>query len=104
MNIAASKPGTSAPKIEKRTGDSIVCLIDCQPILSDKEIVCGTPLNSPSDLEISEVRTVNGKFIQFRISGGPSKVPYTNYPIVFTVNTNLKNTLIVPITVRVYSN
>lgn len=105
MKVLASKPGTPPAKIEKRTGDSIICYIDCQPLLSDKEIVYGKPLNSASELDISEVKVSSGKLVHFRISGGPTaRVPYTDYSIIFTVNTTFKNVLTVPVTIRVYSN
>lgn len=104
MQVTASKPGMLPPKIEKRTGDNIVCLIDCQSLLGAKELVYGKPDISTTDLNLSEVRTNTGKFIQFRVSGGPTKVPYTDYLIVFTVSTTMKNILTVPVTIRVYSS
>lgn len=104
MIILASKPGVAAPKVEKRTGDSILYQIDCQALLVPKELVYGKPLNSATELQISEVKVASGKLIQFRISGGPTKVPYTDYSIVFTVSTTMKNVLTVPITIRVYSS
>lgn len=104
MQVTASRPGSPVPKIDKRTGDNILCHIDCQSLLSDKELIYGNPAISTTDLFVENIRTTSGKFIQFRISGGPTKVPYTDYSIVFTVNTTMKNVLTVPITVRAYSN
>lgn len=104
MQVTASKAGIAAPKVEKRTGDSVLYQIDCQSLLSPKEIAYGYPTYSATDLTISEVQVVSGNLIQFRVSGGPTKVPYTDYSIVFTVNTTMRNVLTVPITIRVYSN
>lgn len=102
--VAASKPGASVPKIDKRTADSKIFMIDCQPLLCDKELIFGQVLNNTTPLIISEVKTSQGKYIKFRVSGGPTDVPYTDYLIIFTVNTIMQNMLTVPVSIRVYSN
>lgn len=104
MLLSASKPGNSPPRADKRTGDSLQIKIDCSILLSDKELLYGIPSLNSSDLVITEVKTSLGKYIQFRVSGGPTKVPYTDYSIIFSVNTIYNNVLTVPITIRAYSN
>lgn len=104
MKVSASKPGVQPPKIEKRTGDSIICLIDCSTLVSTDEVVYGIPTFSNTELEISDNRVISDNIIQFRVSGGPTKVPYTDYSIVFTVNTTLRNVITVPVTIRAYSS
>jgi hypothetical protein len=102
--VLASKPGVVAPRIEKRTADSKIFLIDCQPLLCTNELVFGSVLNNTTPLTLSEVRTSQGKYIKFRVSGGPTNVPYTDYLINFTVNTIMKNILTVPVSIRVHSS
>ena len=102
--VIASKPGVPAPKIDKRTADSKIFLIDCLPLLCTNEIIFGEVLNDTTPLEISDVKTSQGKYIKFRVSGGPNDVPYADYLINFSVNTTMTNRLTVPVSVRVYSN
>ena len=102
--IIASKPGATTPKIEKRTADSKIFLIDCSPLLCINELVLGDISVSTTILNISDLRTSQGKYIKFRVSGGPTNVPYTDYLINFSVNTTMTNVLTVPVSIRVYSN
>jgi hypothetical protein len=102
--ITASKPGATTPKIEKRTADSKIFLIDCSPLLCTNELVLGDININATVLNISDLRTSQGKYIKFRVSGGPTNVPYTDYLINFSVNTTMTNVLTVPVSIRVYSN
>jgi hypothetical protein len=102
--VTASKPGVVAPRIEKRTSDSKIFLIDCSPLLCTHELVLGDINYTNSALNVSEAKTNQGKYIKFRVSGGPTNVPYTDYLINFSVGTTMTNVLTVPVSIRVYSN
>lgn len=103
--VAASKPGTPVPKIEKRTKDSKIFAIDCTSLLSPNEIIFGeVKHNEVSTIVLSEVQSKQGKYVQFRVSEGPVNVPHTDYLINFTVVTSFKNELTVPVSIRVFSN
>lgn len=104
LTVTASKPGVLPPKIEKRTHDSIVMQVDVSSILNANEVIHGDVLAVyPSDLVITEKRPVLGKFIRFRVEGGPINVPYTDYTIKFSVKTSNGNGIQVPVTIRAYS-
>lgn len=102
--VIASKPGVAAPRIEKRTSDSKIFLIDCSPLLCTNELVLGNIASNNTALDITEPKTSQGKYIKFRVSGGPTNVPYTDYLINFSVGTTMTNVLTVPVSIRVYSN
>jgi hypothetical protein len=102
--IPASKPGAPTPKIEKRTRDSKIFLVDCQALLCTNELIYGEVEVSNTTLSITEVQTRQGKFIKFRVSEGPTNVPYADYLINFTVKTSTKNELTVPVSIRVFSS
>ena len=102
--ILASKPGTPVPKLDKRTDDNKIFMIDCLPILCDKELVRGIVLNGTTPLTITELYAKEGRYIKFRVGGGPTTVPYTDYLINFTVRTSKTNDITVPVTIRVFSN
>lgn len=104
LTVTASKPGVSPPKVEKRTSDSIVMQVDVSSILNTNEVIHGEVVAvHPSDLVISEKKPVLGKFIRFRVEGGPINVPYTDYTIKFSVKTSNSNLLQIPVTIRAYS-
>lgn len=104
FTVAASKPGASAPKLEKRTGDVKTYAIDCSPLLVPNELLVGrAQANAPVALEITKAKCRQGKYVIFKVAGGPTNTPHVDYPVTFTVNTSISNTLEIPITIRVYS-
>ena len=102
--INASKPGTPVPRIDIRVGDSKIFLIDCSTLICTNELIFGNVNNNTTELNLSDKRTSQGKFIKFRVSGGPISVPYADYLINFSVNTTMTNVLAVPVSIRVHSN
>jgi hypothetical protein len=101
--ILATKPGQAPAKAEKRTGDSKMFAIAVAPLLTDKEVIYGTPtFSAPSPLLVSDVRTKGGKFIIFRAQGGPTGIPYSDYLVSFSVTTSSGSVISVPVTVRAY--
>lgn len=102
--ILATKPGVAPPKVEKRTGDSKTYAIDCSALLVSGELVIGPVITtSPPTLVITEARCREGKYVLFKVAGGPFNTPFVDYNVTFKVTTSITNTLEVPITVRVYS-
>lgn len=102
--VKATKPGQAPAKLEKRTGDSKIFLLDCTDLLSQGEMVFGIPSVTVKDLSVTELRTRQGRYIQFRCSGGPTGLPFMDYQLKFVVTTTLDNTLSVPLTLKVYSD
>lgn len=102
--VKATKPGSPPAKLEKRTGDSKIFLLDCGDLLSQGEMVMGVPTAAVKDLVISEVRTRQGRYVQFRAAGGPVGMPFVDYHIKFVVATTLDNTLSVPVVLKVYAD
>lgn len=102
--VSASKPGSAAPKIEKRTGDEKIFMVDCSTILNDKEMIrTVTVINQPEQLSIEDIRISEAKFIRFKLKGGPTSTPYADYLVNYSVSTTSKNVIVVPVSVRVYS-
>ena len=103
--VKASKPGQPLPKLEKRTSDSKIFQIDCTELLALGELIFGEPTVKPvQDLEITEVVTRQGKYIQFRASKGPVNMPFVEYQVKFVVATTAQNSISVPVIVKVYSD
>jgi len=103
ITVLVSKPGTPPPKVEKRTADMSVFQIDCFSILNTNEIIHGTvEINSPV-LNVTDAKAKLGRYVRFKVEGGPKDVPYSDYLISFVVNTSVGSKLSIPINVRVYS-
>lgn len=104
MNILATKPGSPPAKVEKRTYDSRVYSVDCDPLLSKGEVIFGAPdYNSKAPLEITDARTKGGRYLEFRATGGPTNVPFVDTTISFELKTSNASTIVVPVTIRTYS-
>ncbi len=103
FTLQASKPGAPAPKTEKRTADSKIIQIDCSSLLAGHEIIFGEPKVTSPTLNIPKVETKLGKFIRFRVEGGPTDIPHMDYLVSFMVQTSTGNELSVPVTIRAYS-
>jgi hypothetical protein len=105
--VTATKPGTPPPKVEKRTDDSRVFQIDCQPILADGEIIYGKVKevkSTNSVIKVSELKSKLGHLVRFRVEGGPdTTLPHEEYLIVLKVSTSSGNELAIPVTVKAYS-
>lgn len=101
--INAPRPSENPPTIEKRTEDIKKYTISCSPILEPSELIYGSiSFNTHINLIITNVKTRQGKNIEFRLAGGPIGGKFTEYLVSFIVNTTLGNTLKVPVNVRVY--
>ena len=104
ITVIATKPGTQPPRVEKRTEDSRVFQLDCLPILADGEIIYGKVKASSPGLKVSELKSKLGKYVRFRVEGGPDvTIPHEDYMVVFKVQTSSDNELAVPVIVRAYS-
>ena len=103
--LPASKPGVAAPKLEKRTSDSRTYRIDCAALLAPGEMITGeiTHKSNP-ELVVSEARTRQGRYLQFKLSGGPTTMPFVEYPVRFNVDTTAENNISVPVAIKVYSD
>lgn len=105
ISISAAKPGSPVPKLEKRTNDVRTYWLDCKDLLALGEMVCGpTEAVSVDDIQISEVRTREGRYVQFRASGGPTDMPFIEYKLRFNVTTTAQNIISVPLILKVYSD
>lgn len=105
ITVNSSKPGTPPPKLEKRTNDSRIYWLDCSAMLAQGELITGVIEYKCSDeLIINEYRTKKGRYVQFRISGGPTDMPFIEYPVRFSVSTTAGNIISVPLTLKVYSD
>lgn len=103
--LPASKPGAPAPKLEKRTSDSKTYRIDCAPLLAPGEMISGNITHkSNPELNITEARTRQGRYLQFKVSGGPETMPFVEYPVRFNVDTSADNNISVPVSIKVYSD
>jgi hypothetical protein len=68
------------------------------------ELVIGrATADGPVALEFTRVKARQGRYVVFKVAGGPDSTPFVDYPVSFTVNTSFSNTLEVPIIIRVYS-
>ena len=103
ISIIATKPGNAPPKIEKRTADSRVFELECTPLLSNNELVYGEVRVDSPVLKITELKPKLGKYVRFRVEGGPTDIPHEDYKITFMIQTSSGNELSVPVTIRVYS-
>jgi hypothetical protein len=104
ISIVATKPGTPPPRVDKRTADSKIFQLDCTSLLSSaNELVYGKVSVKSPVLKITELEPKLGKYVRFRVEGGPLDIPYEDYLIIFTVHTSSNNDLSVPITIRAYS-
>lgn len=104
ITVVATKPGSPPPKVEKRTGDSRLFLIDCSPLLTQNELISEKPTASvPIALTITDIVSRGGKSVLFRIEGGPTTTPSVEYPMVIRIRTSFSNIIEVPITIKVYS-
>lgn len=102
--VQAALPGKPTPRIEKRTQDSKIFLIDCNTILTPNELITGNiEADSPQNVVVSEARSRQGKYIQFRLSGGPQNMPFAEYNIKFMVTTTMNNAYTVPVLAKVFS-
>lgn len=105
ITIQASKPGVASPKIEKRTSDSRIYWVDCSALLAPGEMIYGeiTHKSNP-ELLITDARTREGKFLQFKVGGGPTTMPFVEYSVRFNVGTTAENIVSVPVSIKVYSD
>jgi hypothetical protein len=103
FTLLAPKPGAVAPKFEKRTADVNILQIDCSPLISNNELIYGSVAISANSLLITEIKPKSGKYIRFKVSGGPINIPHEDYKIVFSVQTSTGNEISIPITIRAYS-
>lgn len=105
ITLSASKPGVPAPKLEKRTSDTRTYRIDCGPLLAPGEMISGNITHkSNPELVITEARTRQGRYLQFKVSGGPQTMPFVEYPVRFNVDTTADNNISVPVSIKVYSD
>lgn len=105
VTIAASKPGTPPPKLEKRTSDVRTYLIDCSALLAPGEMVLGEIVyKCNAELQVLSSRTRQGRYIQVKLGGGPTTMPFVEYPVRFNVNTTADNVVSVPLVVKAYSD
>ncbi len=107
ITVPASIPGHSGPKLEKRTKDSRTFQIDCSNLLMPSEVIAGgvvgeiTPAGS---VEITDVRSRQGKFVAFRLQGGPDGNPaYSDHTISITFKTSKQNVLEAVAQLRVHA-
>jgi hypothetical protein len=104
QTIPASKPGAPTPKVEKRTGDIKMYALDCSALLMPNELAVGkATAKGPVALEFTKVKCRQGRYVIFKVAGGPVNTPHVDYPVTFTVNTSFSNTLEIPLIIRVYS-
>ena len=102
--VQAALPGKPSPKIEKRTADSKIFLVDCNTLLTPNELITGEILvQTPPAVVVTEARSRQGKFVQFRLSGGPQNMPFAEYALKFVVSTTMNNSYTVPVQAKVYS-
>lgn len=102
--VTAALPGKPIPRIEKRTQDSKIFLVDCNALLTPNELITGEIVaDSPPGVTITEARSRQGKYIQFRLSGGPPVAPFAEYNLKFLVATTMNNAYTVPVLAKVFS-
>jgi len=103
ITILATKPGTPPPRVDKRTEDSRVFQLECTPLLSNNELVYGEVRAISPVLKITELKPKLGKYVRFRVEGGPKDIPHEDFLVNFIIQTSSGNELSVPITIRAYS-
>lgn len=102
--VTAALPGKPIPRIEKRTQDSKIFLVDCNALLTPNELITGEILVTvPTGVVVEQTRSRQGKFIQFRLSGGPPVAPFAEYNLKFLVATTMNNAYTVPVLAKVFS-
>lgn len=105
ITIPASKPGAPAPKLEKRTSDERTYWIDCSTLLAPNELICGQVTHKCSEeLNIPHSRTRQGRYLEFKVCGGPTTMPFVEYQVRFNVDTTNNNVVSVPLVLKVYSD
>lgn len=105
ITLTASKPGNPAPKVEKRTSEERIYWIDCSSLVASGELISGTITHkAPDDINVSDTRTRQGKYLQFKVSGGPATMPFVEYQIRFNVGTTAQNIISIPLVIKVYSD
>lgn len=104
ITLTASKPGSSPPKVEKRSGDSRLYMVDCSALLTQNELIIGKPTAvAPVALTISDIKSKRGKSIVFRVEGGPATTASVEYLVTIKIRTTVTNLLEVPILVKAYA-
>jgi hypothetical protein len=57
---------------------------------------------NPETITLTEIRSRQGKNIEFRVTGGPVGGKFTDYLVKFLVNTTFNNVLTIPINIRIF--
>lgn len=102
MAVMITKPGEVLPKVEKRASETITFLLDLANILEKNEVARNIS-TATSTLELANVRTRKGKFIELQIlpsDNGASQ--FLEHQVSVLFETTMGNTRSAVFSIRVH--
>lgn len=97
----ARLPGQPAPTIQKHQGDDRSYVVDLAPLLREHELAVSAEALTFDGLQVSNVRTRYGRYLQMTVAGGAIEKSPQDLPATFAVRTS-DGQFVVQVAFRVY--